>query len=56
MLDTLGLSPQDCGKYHYKGRCYGVPNCTRQHTSKTLDPAKVDAVVALFHTGLQHST
>jgi hypothetical protein len=56
MLDTLGLSPQDCGKFHYKGRCYGGPNCTRQHTSKTLDPAKVDAVVALFHTGLQHST
>jgi len=54
MLETLGLSPHDCGRFHIKGRCSG--SCTRQHTSKTLDSGKVDAVIALFHAGLQHAS
>ena len=55
MLDTLGLSPNDCGTFHHKGTCYN-PSCARQHTSKVLDPVKVDAVVAMFHAGIQHTS
>jgi ribose 5-phosphate isomerase RpiB len=47
----MGLQPQDCGTFHHRGRC-SLPNCSRQHTSKVLETAKVDAAIAIFTTGM----
>jgi hypothetical protein len=50
VLDQLGLTPDDCGKYHIRGSCQHR-NCTRQHISRALDPRHVDAVIAVLHHG-----
>ena len=52
ILDTLGLTPDDCGKFHIRGACQGRL-CHRRHNPRPLDPRQVDAVIAVLHHGRQ---
>ena len=51
-LQQLGLTEQDCGKFHLRGACNN-PNCSRSHRQYTPPAGGVDLVIVKLREGFQ---